>query len=98
MAYTTQLFDSIRFYKSWILQLTVGLKALHSVGIVHRELRLANLLVTSDGLICDLEASTGKEFRDGPGSFEGTCSGCRLNREIGHPRSGKRDQTASARN
>lgn len=45
-------------YKTWILQLIDGLRCLHSLGIVHRDLRIDNLLFSSDNsrlLICDLE-------------------------------------------
>ena len=46
-------------YKAWILQVIVGLRCLHSPGIVHRDLRIDNLLFSPDGsrlLICDLES------------------------------------------
>ncbi len=48
-------------YKEWILQLVDGLQCLHAHGIVHRDLKLANLLFSSNDssdsrlLICDLE-------------------------------------------
>ena len=45
-------------YKSWILQLISGLQALHSLEIVHRDLRIDNLLFSPDCtrvIICDLE-------------------------------------------
>jgi hypothetical protein len=49
-------------YKAWILQLIDGLRCLHSLAIVHRDLRIENLLFTSDNsrlLICDLESHWG---------------------------------------
>jgi serine/threonine protein kinase len=49
------------------LQLIAGIKYLHSLGIVHRDLRLDNLLFTPDGtclVICDFEGRWGN--RDAP--------------------------------
>lgn len=49
-------------YKTWILQLIQGLICLHSLGIIHRDLRTENLLFTKDGstiMICDLESHWG---------------------------------------
>lgn len=52
-------------YKAWILQLIDGLRCLHSLGIVHRDLRIDNLLFSRDGsrlLICDLESRWGNRL------------------------------------
>ena len=52
-------------YKAWILQVISGLRCLHSLGIVHRDLRIDNLLFSSDGsrlLICDLEGRWGNRL------------------------------------
>ena len=49
-------------YKAWILQLIDGLRCLHSLAIVHRDLRIENLVFTPDNsrlLICDLESHWG---------------------------------------
>lgn len=49
-------------YKSWILQIISGLKVLHSLGIVHRDLRIDNIVFSSDlsrVIICDLESRWG---------------------------------------
>jgi serine/threonine protein kinase len=56
------LFSSLADYKRWILQLIDGLRCLHSMGIVHRDLRVDNLLLSEDGeclVICDLESRWG---------------------------------------
>ncbi|KAM3443423.1 hypothetical protein NHJ13734_001951 [Beauveria thailandica] len=56
-------FSSLAVYKSWILQLIDALHCLHSVGIVHRDLRAANLLFSNDGqrlVVCDLESRWGE--------------------------------------
>jgi len=51
---------SIKQYKTWILQLLLGLKDLHQAGIIHRDLRLNNLLADGDCLlVCDLESRRG---------------------------------------
>jgi hypothetical protein len=52
-------------YKTWILQLIDGLRCLHSLDIVHRDLRIANLLFSHDHsrlLICDLEGRWGNQL------------------------------------
>ncbi|KAI9698044.1 MAG: hypothetical protein M1836_004397 [Candelina mexicana] len=52
-------------YKSWVLQLISGLQTLHSLGIVHRDLRIDNLLFSSDCtkiIICDLEERWGNRL------------------------------------
>lgn len=56
-------FSSLAFYKSWILQLINGLDCLHSVDIVHRDLRAENLVFSDDGqhlVVCDLESHWGQ--------------------------------------
>lgn len=57
---------SLATYKTWILQVIEGLRCLHSVGIVHRDLRIDNLVFspnTSSGcedlIIVDLESRWG---------------------------------------
>ncbi|KAK3376201.1 kinase-like domain-containing protein [Lasiosphaeria ovina] len=52
-------------YKEWILQLINGLRTLHSLEIVHRDLRIDNLVFSHDGsrlLICDLESRWGNRL------------------------------------
>ncbi|KAI0199452.1 kinase-like domain-containing protein [Astrocystis sublimbata] len=56
-------FSSLVVYKSWILQLIDALDCLHSLGIVHRDLRADNLLFSDDGerlVVCDLESRWGE--------------------------------------
>ena len=56
-------FSSLAIYKSWVLQLIDALDCLHSVGIVHRDLRADNLLFSDDGerlVVCDLESRWGE--------------------------------------
>ncbi|KAI0392698.1 kinase-like protein [Xylariaceae sp. FL0594] len=56
-------FSSLALYKSWILQLIHALDCLHSLGIVHRDLRADNLLFSGDGkrlVVCDLESRWGE--------------------------------------
>jgi serine/threonine protein kinase len=62
-ARTLGRFSSLAVYKSWILQLIDALDCLHSVGIVHRDLRADNLLFSDDGerlVVCDLESRWGE--------------------------------------
>ncbi|KAJ5831940.1 hypothetical protein N7474_000251 [Penicillium riverlandense] len=52
-------------YKVWILQIISGLKCLHSLGIVHRDLRIDNIVFSSDTsrmVICDLESRWGNRL------------------------------------
>ncbi|KAI0118207.1 kinase-like domain-containing protein [Nemania sp. FL0031] len=52
-------------YKDWILQLVDGLSYLHSHNIVHRDLRIDNLVFSHDGsrlVICDLESRWGNRL------------------------------------
>lgn len=49
-------------YKRYILQLLSGLEALHTVGIIHRDIRLDNLVFNESAdclVICDLESRWG---------------------------------------
>lgn len=62
-AYTLARFSSLPVYKSWILQLIDALDCLHSVGIVHRDLRANNLVFSNYGerlVVCDLESRWGE--------------------------------------
>ncbi|KAI0882130.1 kinase-like domain-containing protein [Annulohypoxylon maeteangense] len=62
-ARTLGRFSSLTIYKSWILQLIDALDCLHSVGVVHRDLRADNLLFSNDGerlVVCDLESRWGE--------------------------------------
>ncbi|KIH92542.1 hypothetical protein SPBR_03049 [Sporothrix brasiliensis 5110] len=52
-------------YKTWILQLVAGLQYLHSLDIVHRDLRIDNFVFSKDGarlVICDLESRWGNRL------------------------------------
>lgn len=51
-------------YKDWILQIISGMKRLHSLGIIHRDLRIDNIVFsdTSRVLICDLEGRWGNRL------------------------------------
>ncbi|KAF3070402.1 hypothetical protein GL218_00240 [Daldinia childiae] len=56
-------FSSLDIYKRWILHIIDALAYLHSVGIVHRDLRIDNCLFTRDGshlVVCDLESRWGQ--------------------------------------
>ncbi|KAI9771509.1 MAG: hypothetical protein M1840_002129 [Geoglossum simile] len=60
--YVLAFVRTLDIYKSWILQLISGLRSLHSLGIIHRDLRIDNLLFSPDNtniLICDLEGQWG---------------------------------------
>ncbi|EPE29233.1 Protein kinase-like (PK-like) [Glarea lozoyensis ATCC 20868] len=55
--------SSLASFKSWILDLIDALICLHSLGIVHRDLRLDNCLFSPDGtrlILCDLESKYGQ--------------------------------------
>ncbi|KAI9807718.1 MAG: hypothetical protein M1826_004485 [Phylliscum demangeonii] len=63
--YTLYRFSSMAVYKRWIEQLIAALRCLHGLGIVHRDLRLANLLFSADGArlaVCDLEGRWGQRW------------------------------------
>ncbi|KAI9861046.1 MAG: hypothetical protein M1813_005475 [Trichoglossum hirsutum] len=63
--YVLAFVRTLDIYKSWILQLISGLRSLHSFGIVHRDLRIDNLLFSPDNtniLICDLEGQWGNRL------------------------------------
>lgn len=56
---------SIAAYKRCLIQIISGLSTLHSVGIVHRDIRLDNLLFDEDNrqvVICDLESRWGNRL------------------------------------
>lgn len=56
---------SLPVYKTWILQIVDGLRCLHSLTIVHRDLRIDNLVFAADTsrlLICDLESRSGNRL------------------------------------
>ncbi|POS73864.1 hypothetical protein DHEL01_v207744 [Diaporthe helianthi] len=62
-AHTLGRFSSLAVYKSWLLQLVNAVECLHSLGIVHRDLRAGNLLFSGDGsrlVVCDLESRWGE--------------------------------------
>ena len=54
---------SIRVYKRWILQLIEAVKCLHSIGIVHRDLHIENILFSPNDnrlVVADLECRWGQ--------------------------------------
>lgn len=56
-------FCSIAIYKRWILQMIAALKYLHSLGIIHRDMHIGNLLFSADGerlVVADLECHWGQ--------------------------------------
>ncbi|KAI0102613.1 kinase-like domain-containing protein [Nemania sp. FL0031] len=60
---TLPRFFDLGTYKSWLLQIISALDTLHSLGIIHRDLRIENLLFSQDGkhlVICDLEGHWGQ--------------------------------------
>ncbi|CAG7918159.1 unnamed protein product [Penicillium olsonii] len=53
----------LAIYKDWILQIISGIKCLHSQGIIHRDLRIDNLVFSGFRvLICDLESRWGNRL------------------------------------
>ncbi|CAL5875039.1 uncharacterized protein PFLUO_LOCUS9342 [Penicillium psychrofluorescens] len=55
--------SSLNIYKRWILDIIEALSCLHSLGIVHRDLRLDNCLFSENGerlTLCDLESRWGQ--------------------------------------
>lgn len=56
---------SIAIYKRWILQLIAAIRHLHSIGIVHRDLHLENVLFSKDDnrlVVADLECRWGQRL------------------------------------
>ncbi|KAI9814485.1 MAG: hypothetical protein M1832_005891 [Thelocarpon impressellum] len=56
-------FSGLATYKRWLLHIVDALETLHSLGIVHRDLRVENLLFSRDGgrlVVCDLEGRWGR--------------------------------------
>ncbi|KAK6835042.1 Protein kinase-like domain protein [Apiospora arundinis] len=55
---------SLATIQRWLLDLTAPLSCLHSLGIIHRDLRLDNCLFSRDGgkrlVLCDLEGRWGQ--------------------------------------
>lgn len=52
-------------YKDWLLQIISGMKKLHFLGIIHRDLRIDNIVFSADTsrvLICDLEGRWGNRL------------------------------------
>lgn len=62
-AYILSRFSSLALYKRWILQLIDTLECLHSLGIVHRGLRIDELVFANNSkrlVVCDLESHWGE--------------------------------------
>lgn len=56
-------FSTLATYKRWLLYLLDALAAMHAAGIVHRDLRVDNLLFREGGkrlVVCDLEGRWGQ--------------------------------------
>jgi hypothetical protein len=71
-------FSSVEVYKRWILDMIDALSCLHSLGIVHRDLRIENCLFTEDGsslVVCDLESRWGQRSAPEVASHGGLDSG-----------------------
>lgn len=63
--YVLALVHQLATYKRWILQVIDGLRCLHSLGIVHRDLRIDNLVFSPDNteaVIIDLESRWGNRL------------------------------------
>jgi hypothetical protein len=61
--YKVGRFCSIPIYKRWVLDIIEALKCVHSIGIIHKDVRLDNLLFSIDGqrvIVCDLESRWGQ--------------------------------------
>ncbi|KAF2240267.1 hypothetical protein BU26DRAFT_536001 [Trematosphaeria pertusa] len=55
-------FSDLATYKRWLLHLLDALQTLHSLGIVHRDIRVENVVFSRDGkrlVVCDLEEHWG---------------------------------------
>ncbi len=55
-------FSNLGIYKRWLLQMIDALETLHSLDIIHRDLRIENRLWSPDGdrlVVCDLESRWG---------------------------------------
>ncbi|KAK3292864.1 kinase-like domain-containing protein [Chaetomium fimeti] len=60
---TLARFSSLDTYKRWILHIVDALSCLHSLNIVHRDLRIDNCLFADNGsrlVVCDLESRWGQ--------------------------------------
>ncbi|KLU88763.1 hypothetical protein MAPG_07747 [Magnaporthiopsis poae ATCC 64411] len=56
-------FSTLATYKRWLLHLLDALATMHAAGIVHRDLRVENMLFGEDGqrlVVCDLEGRWGQ--------------------------------------
>ncbi|KAI1495740.1 kinase-like domain-containing protein [Biscogniauxia marginata] len=56
-------FSALDDFKRWVLDLIDALSCLHSLGIVHRDVRIDNCLFSNDGkrlVLCDLESRWGQ--------------------------------------
>jgi hypothetical protein len=54
---------SVAIYKRWVQHMVAGLRCLHSLGIIHRDLHIENLLFTADGqnlVLGDVEGRWGQ--------------------------------------
>lgn len=55
-------FSDLATYKRWLLHMVDALKTLHSLGIIHRDLRVENLFARDGSrlVVCDLEGRWGR--------------------------------------
>ncbi|KAI1126951.1 kinase-like domain-containing protein [Nemania abortiva] len=63
--YVLSALHPLSAYRTWILQLIDGLRCLHSLDIIHRDLRIDNLVFSRDNsrlIICDLESRWGNRL------------------------------------